>query len=70
MGLGTREGPSGKMKEAGSVVNPDVYEDLSVGMWGMLAPRVMFRFEQDCWTQHWCFRRAHLEQKAGQNRSV
>lgn len=49
MGVGTWEGPSGKMEEAGSLVNPDVYRDLSVGMWEMLAPRMMSRFE-DCWT--------------------
>lgn len=36
------------MKEAGSIVNPDVYGDFSVGMWEMLAPRVMSRFEKDC----------------------
>lgn len=38
------------MKEAGSVVNPDVYGDLSMGMWETLAPKVMSRFEKDCWT--------------------
>lgn len=49
MGLGTWEGPSGRMKEPGSVVS-SVSGDLGVGMWEMLAPKVMSRFEQDCWT--------------------